>query len=109
MTSRSSKQLYITMVEGSTNDERIWKVRLSNNPNIIVKMPASRAKKLVTAKTKYVIENFSAVYRLGKNEAPIVNIKYKGFKIQETTLTSNIQKYIDMRRKQALINKTIIA
>jgi hypothetical protein len=48
MTSSSSKQLYITMVEGSANNERTWKVRLSDNPDVVVKISAYKAKKLIT-------------------------------------------------------------
>ena len=107
MTSSSSKQLYITMVEGSANNERTWKVRLSDNPDVVVKISAYKAKKLITDETEYAIESFSAVYRLGKYEPPIVNIKYKGFKKKEITYASNVQKYIKMRREKALLNKTI--
>jgi hypothetical protein len=98
------------MVEGTTNNERIWLVRLSCNPDVIVKMPAFRAKKLLTDETEYVIESFGAVFRYGTNGKPgkpLVNIKYKGFKKKEITYASNVQKYIDMRRAKALLNKTM--
>ena len=59
-----------------------WYVEMENRKGV-VNMSSRRAKKLITPKTEYVIESYSAVYKWGTYGTPTVNVKFKGFMKKE--------------------------
>ena len=101
----NEEKKYIILVEDTmgkyknSNSGKLWKVKMSNNPDISIIIPRKKALKLVNNKTEYVIENFGAIYRFTPNER-LVNIKYKGFKKQEVSNADNIQYLINIRRNK---------
>jgi len=102
---RRPNKRHITLVEttfgayGNYNSGSNWQVRLSDNPDVNTTLPRKRAKRLLVPETRYVIENFSAVYRFKKGER-LVNIKYVGFKKPEVSQASTIENYIQEKRQQ---------
>ena len=90
---------YIIVVVGTTDNEKTWFVKFSDNPGKIVAIKKEKAMRYITKKTEYEVEKISAVYRMD-NGPPLVRVWYTGFSQPEEDLASNFQDLIDLRRKK---------
>ncbi len=80
---------YIKFVVGTTDNEKTWFVKFSDNPEKIVAIKKVKAKRYLLKKTEYVLERVSCVFR-ENNGPPMVIIKYLGFKKPREVLASTV-------------------